>query len=97
MPGDDFIEQSEIKRAVEGKRFWIFSEDGQNYLPGIKRNLFNQIYERWEDFYYFGLPLGKGSYHETSQTRILLKIGQRAFEFTENFNQRNAGKPNIDK
>ena len=98
LPGDNFIEQGQIKRAISGNEFWIFGETGgEDYLPGIDLAEFWQAYERWDDFHYFGLPLGRGSGAETRQTKIILKIGQKAWNAAESWKIRNAGEPDIDK
>ena len=97
LPGDNFIEQEQIQNAISGKRYWIFPEYDKVWLPEIPHSDFWKIYQRWEDFHDFGLPLGRGSYYETKQTKTILKIGQRAWEASENMKIRNSGKPTIDK
>ena len=98
LPHDDFIEQGQIQLAREGKDFWIFGEDGEeDWLPGIPLEDFWEVYERWEDFHYFGLAHGRGTVAETRQTKMILKIGQKAWEAAESWKIKNAGNPDIDK
>lgn len=93
LPGC-FIIQREIKKAISGKPF--FYNDGDTGKPimceGIQEHEIKYYVDIWDNYHYFGLPHAGGWAEERQWLLNFLKVFERAFKDTQNFNEEQAIK-----
>lgn len=98
MPGDEIIEQGEIKKAINGEIYSVYGENGDPvYLPVIDVWDFWNAYKMWENYHYFGLPPSVDWSDGESQFLELIKIGEKAWQSTETWRREQASKPTVRK
>lgn len=76
LPGGWFIDGKGIYNFFSGKPFEVLNADG---LPVqcVRHDLFNDYFEAWENFHYFGLPENRGWINELPWLLDFLKFFQR--------------------
>lgn len=99
LPGYEYLEQGEIKKALEGKPFCVLGDNGENeHLPGIETARIWQYYQLWEDFHCLNvLPHGRGTLDEERWVLDVIKAGVKAWRSTENWRLTNPVRAGIDK
>jgi len=84
LPGGWFIDGKGIKNFFHNEPFEVLNQDG---LPVrvLRHDLFNEYFELWENFHYFGLPENNGWINELSWLLDFLKFFQRIHFDIEKF------------
>lgn len=99
LPGNIFLEQGEIKKALEGRSFFTIGDLGEDVLfPGIEIEQYLQYHGIWEDFHYTRcLPHGGGTLHEPKWIIDVIKIGEQSWNSAMNHIRANPIFAGIDK
>ena len=86
---DYYIIQAEIKKAVSGQPFFVNSKDTRKpiFVEQIHYYEFYYYYKIWQNCDKFGLPHGKGWFHERNWLLEFVKMYDNANNSVDNMLQ----------